>query len=226
MLNRYISLNFVMFLLVLAICCRFFFVLFDAGNFFNFHFYLRDFFKVEAFGSVEGSKEKKSDEPVDLLDRDSFYMYDTAGLGRIEVEVFNELQKNKNDNEKVIEYINNQKELIKQTTTYVEQKISELQIVRDDIQGLIKSYYNAKDDKVKSLVKIYENMKPAEAAAILSELDDDLLLKVVRHMKETKSSPILAQMKPARVRDITVGLVQEDYLREIDLRHFCSLIQQ
>jgi len=57
-------------------------------------------------------------------------------------------------------------------------------------------------------VKIYEAMKPREAATIFDGLDMPVLLDVVEKMKDQKVAPIFAQMKPERSREVTARLAE------------------
>jgi flagellar motility protein MotE (MotC chaperone) len=58
------------------------------------------------------------------------------------------------------------------------------------------------------LVKLYENMKPRDAATIFNDLDMPVLLSLVDRMKELKAAPILAAMNPDKARDVTAGLAK------------------
>lgn len=60
----------------------------------------------------------------------------------------------------------------------------------------------------RGLVKLYETMKPREAALIFNDLDLPVLLPVLDRMKEVKASPILAAMLPDRARQATAELAQ------------------
>lgn len=60
----------------------------------------------------------------------------------------------------------------------------------------------------RGLVKTYETMRPRDAAAILNELDSDVLLQVLDRMKEAKAAFVLAAMQPDRARAATAGLAQ------------------
>ena len=57
--------------------------------------------------------------------------------------------------------------------------------------------------------KIYENMKPKEAAKIFEQLDMPILLDVVERMKEQKVSPILAEMEPSKAKTVTTEMAQQ-----------------
>lgn len=62
------------------------------------------------------------------------------------------------------------------------------------------------DENWHGLVKLYEAMKPRDAAAIFNDLDLPVLLGVVDRMKETKAAPILAAMQTDRAREVTAEL--------------------
>ncbi len=64
------------------------------------------------------------------------------------------------------------------------------------------------EENWRSLVKLYETMKPREAAAIFNDLDRPVLLAVLDRMKEAKAAPLLAAMQPERARQITAELAQ------------------
>ncbi|MCB1163500.1 MAG: hypothetical protein R3C71_01660 [Candidatus Krumholzibacteriia bacterium] len=51
---------------------------------------------------------------------------------------------------------------------------------------------------LKKLSKVYEAMPPKDAAAILSGMDVDIVLEVLRNMKERPAAQILASLDPAR----------------------------
>jgi flagellar motility protein MotE (MotC chaperone) len=58
------------------------------------------------------------------------------------------------------------------------------------------------------LVKLYESMKPRDAAAIFNDLDMPILLQVLDRMKEAKAAPVLAAMQPERARQVTAQLAE------------------
>ena len=53
------------------------------------------------------------------------------------------------------------------------------------------------------IVKVYETMKPREAALIFNDMDMSVLLQVVDRMKDSKAAPVLAAMQPDRARLLT-----------------------
>lgn len=90
----------------------------------------------------------------------------------------------------------------------LEEKIGELRKIKDEIEGLIRKYNEQEETELKSLVKIYETMKPKDAARIFDELELKVLLQVFQRMKEAKTAPILAAMSAARAKEVTTQLAE------------------
>jgi flagellar motility protein MotE (MotC chaperone) len=61
--------------------------------------------------------------------------------------------------------------------------------------------------RLKSLIVMYETMKPKEAARIFDRLEMKTLVEVVNQMNPRKVSDILAQMKPDAAERLTLELV-------------------
>ena len=94
----------------------------------------------------------------------------------------------------------------------MDEKTVELKALQDSIQGLVGQHDEQEQAQIKSLVKVYENMKPKDAAKIFEELEMDVLLEVVGRMREQKVAPILAQMQPTKAKDVTFELAQRRQL--------------
>ena len=90
----------------------------------------------------------------------------------------------------------------------LEEKIGELRKIKDEIETLIRKYNDQEETELKSLVKIYETMKPKDAARIFDELELKVLMQVFQRMKEAKTAPILASMSAARAKEVTTQLAE------------------
>jgi flagellar motility protein MotE (MotC chaperone) len=64
--------------------------------------------------------------------------------------------------------------------------------------------------RIAQLVKVYEAMKAKNAAAIFDPMPLELLLSIVRGMRETKVAAIVAEMDPTKARALTVELARTD----------------
>ena len=104
--------------------------------------------------------------------------------------------------------------MLKAAESRIDKKVDEMKALQATIEDLVAQYDDQKAAKVASLVKIYENMKPKDAARIFEELDMDTLLLVAERMKERRLAPIMAEMNPGKARDVTVDLAQRRQLPE------------
>jgi len=90
----------------------------------------------------------------------------------------------------------------------IDRKVVEMKKLQQTIDDLIKQFDQQQSAKTESLVKIYENMKPKDAARIFEELEMVTLLMVAERMKERKLAPIMAKMNPEKAREVTVELAR------------------
>lgn len=97
----------------------------------------------------------------------------------------------------------------------IDRKYQELSQLRTEIEKLLVQQSDEEKARVESLVKIYEGMKPKDAARIFDTLDMDVLVSVVGAMSERKLSPIVAQMNPDRARTLTITLAEQKKLPEL-----------
>jgi flagellar motility protein MotE (MotC chaperone) len=112
------------------------------------------------------------------------------------------------DVERRIKDVEQREALLAAAEKRIDQKLQELDKVRIDIQKLLRTGDDKQSAQLESLVKIYETMKPKEAARIFEELDMPVLLDVIQRMKEQKTAPILASMDPLKAKQVTSALVE------------------
>lgn len=98
-----------------------------------------------------------------------------SGYSKEEMRILQELSNRRQALEKTEESLNMKANVLKATENKLEQKVSELKSLQDQVSELMKDYGEQKNAKYRSLVKIYENMKPREAAKIFDELEMDML---------------------------------------------------
>lgn len=90
----------------------------------------------------------------------------------------------------------------------IEEKVGGLEDLKKSIEALLQQQDDQTDSQYLSLVKIYENMKPKDAARIFEEMEMAVLIPVVKRMKERKTAPILAKMDPVKAQAITALLAE------------------
>ncbi len=85
-------------------------------------------------------------------------------------------------------------------------RAAELASLQARLEQLEKSRVERDDSNWAGLVKVYETMKPRDAAAIFNEMDMPVLLQIVDRMRETKTAAIFGAMLPDRARLLTAQL--------------------
>ena len=85
-------------------------------------------------------------------------------------------------------------------------RIGELQSLQHKLEDLEQARQQREDASWQGLVKLYESMKPRDAATIFNDLDMQVLLGVVDRMKDAKAAPVLAAMQPDKARELTTKL--------------------
>jgi len=126
-----------------------------------------------------------------------------------ELEVLQSLSKRRDDLDKREKKLGEREALLAAAEQEVDHKIGELNKLKDEIESLLGKQQKMEEDRLESLVKIYEGMKPKEAATIFNTLDLDVLLAVIGRMNERKSGPILASMDPDKARIVTIKLAEQ-----------------
>jgi flagellar motility protein MotE (MotC chaperone) len=96
--------------------------------------------------------------------------------------------------------------------TAAEQKLATRMAELQTLQKKLESLDAAQKQKVETgwqgLVKVYEAMKPKDAANIFNDLQMPVLLQVLDRMKDAKTAAVMADMNPDRARDVTAELAQ------------------
>lgn len=117
-------------------------------------------------------------------------------LSKGEIPILQSLQKRQadlKDREKRVAKAEEELELLKK---YLEEKLANLETLRNEIGELIKERDAFETQRFDHLVKVYEGMKPAEAGPLVERLNPDTAVKLFYRMEEKKVSRILAFIKP------------------------------
>ena len=155
----------------------------------------KDKAKKSVKDAKEGSKTNK-DNPDN----------DPTLFTQAEIDLLQELGDRREAIEQRAKQLSLREGLLKAAEKRIAKRIDELKQLQTTIQGLIQTHDSQRDSKMKSLVKIYEAMKPKDAARIFEQLDLNTLLIVAERMKERKLAPVMAKMNPEIAKEVTVQL--------------------
>lgn len=81
-----------------------------------------------------------------------------------------------------------------------------LSAVKQQLDMLIGQKQGIQSDRIKKLAKVYEGMRPEEAAPIISELDDQTIVEIFLQMEDRRVSRIIGLMPVDRATEITQRL--------------------
>lgn len=139
---------------------------------------------------------------------------DPLTMSPAEVELLQKLSERRAELDKRAAALSQREVLLQAAEKRIDEKIARLETLEKDIGGIVDKQNEEDQARIKSLVKIYETMKPAEAARILGQLDMPVLLGVLEHMKERSAAPILAAMDPSKAKTVTQALAERRNRRD------------
>jgi flagellar motility protein MotE (MotC chaperone) len=152
----------------------------------------------KAGGDKAGSEKTASRTPAK----------DPLLLSPAEIEVLQQLSARRTQIDQRAGELDQQQVVLQATEKRIDEKIAKLDALQKSIQASVDKQNAADDARTQSLVKIYETMKPTDAAQILSQMDMPILLQMLSHMKEAKTAPILAAMDPTKAEAITTAMAK------------------
>lgn len=156
---------------------------------------------AEAGGEPDGDWRDASDDEIEYRN--------------VKLEMFDDLSERRKTLDKREKGITAREALLKAAEQELDRKYQELSHLRTKIEGLLEQQSEEEQARIASLVKIYEGMKPKDAARIFDTLDLDVLVSVLSRMSERKLSPILAAMNPERARTVTIMLAEQKQLPQL-----------
>ncbi len=120
-----------------------------------------------------------------------------------ELDVLEKLSQRREELDRREQALTARENLVKAAEMRIDKKIAEMKALQASVEGILKKVDDQDQAKLKSLVKIYENMKPKDAARVFEQLDMPVLMGVVENMKEQKVAPIMEAMDPIKAKQIT-----------------------
>lgn len=162
---------------------------------------------AKAEGGGEGEKEKRTRTPEQVLEelkiKPKIYEPQPDDLAAVDQKILEELKALKVEVQEKKQALDEREVLIQVTEKRVDEKISELQALKNQIEAILGKLDQEQKDKILSLVKVYEAMKPKDAARIFDNLEMDVLIEVADHMKEARLAPIMAKMNDGKAKSLT-----------------------
>lgn len=102
--------------------------------------------------------------------------------------------------------VRNREQALKLVEQEVGQKITALTSAEEDLRRMIALTENAAENDVAQLTKVYESMKPKQAAALFEEMDPVFAAGFLARMRPNAAADVLAGLSPGAAHGISVIL--------------------
>lgn len=179
----------------------------------------------EATEPAETGQRAGSGTPADQPGAAAGSESDTAGatdalpgrsLSRAERDIVADLEERRKALEEREAKLRLKEQVLAATEQRIQGEIKRLEAIKAEIEQLVKSFNAAEDEKLGALVKVYESMKPKDAAPIFERLDLDIQERLARQMKAAKVAALMASMSPEAAKTLTARLAKARRLPDVD----------
>lgn len=126
-----------------------------------------------------------------------------AGLSQAEVQVLQALQARRVALDQRAASFDTQDELMLAAERRLEERLTELRRLENTVADLLGQLDEAQEQRLASLVDVYQRMRAKDAAAVFDGLDDEVLVQVASRMRQTNLAEVMGRMEPARARELT-----------------------
>jgi len=123
-----------------------------------------------------------------------------------EMEIIMQLRQRRELLENRERNLNLQGQLLASTEKRIDDKILQLQTLEVKIKEHLRLFDEREDGQLKSIVEVYEKMKPKDAAPRFERLDIQIQLDLVTRMKAAKVAALMEKMSPKAATDLTKEL--------------------
>ena len=126
-----------------------------------------------------------------------------------ELQILQDLRRRRQALDEREHRLDQQEALVQSAGLKLQAKLDELTVLQQRLEQIEDARRKRDSGNWTGLVKMYEDMKPRDAAAIFNVLDLPVLLEVLDRMDEHKAAAVLSGMLPERARLATQMLAQK-----------------
>lgn len=128
---------------------------------------------------------------------------DMAGLSAEEVQVLQALSARREALDARGEALGTQDALMLAAEQRLNERLAELRQLETTVQDLLGQLDEAQEQRLASLVDVYQRMRAKDAATVFDGLEDDVLIQVASRMRQTNLAEVMGRMEPERARRLT-----------------------
>ncbi len=121
----------------------------------------------------------------------------TAGFNLDHLQKLNERKKELDARE---EELNRVEAELQIQRTDLDKRLRELEDMRAKISSILENRVKVDEEKVDTLVQMYSNMRPPQAAKVFETMDEDLAVVILGRMKKKSAADIMNLLKPEKAQ--------------------------
>lgn len=158
--------------------------------------------------SADGTKKDagKSEEKASDSKNEAKSESESKPLSADEVDHLRKLNDRKAELDAKEEELNRMEQELQTQKAALEKRMTELEDTRRKISSVLDDRVKADDQKIESLVQLYTNMRPPQAAKVFETLDEDLTVEVLSRMKKKNAADIMNLLKPEKAQVVSEKL--------------------
>lgn len=131
-----------------------------------------------------------------------------------EKQLLKQLRKGRTEIESNKDELPAEKMALESIKQYIDNRLDALENLQNQLKRQFSNTHQNDGKKIQKLVKVYESMKPKEAAKIFNDLQIGVLVEMTLNMKESRLAAILSEMKPEKARELTSILATQSDIVE------------
>jgi len=135
-----------------------------------------------------------------------------VGASPSEIEVLRSLSERRRSLDARESEIDTRESLLQAAEVRVDERITELRALRDDIESLMGTLTEREQEEMARIVEFYSRMDPKDAAPRIAALNDATQIQIATGMQATRFSPILAEMEVDQAARLTYLLATRNIL--------------
>lgn len=131
-----------------------------------------------------------------------------AGLSQDEVQVLQALGARRVALDQRATSLETEDALMNAAQQRLDERLAELRRLEGTVQALLGQLDEAQEQRLTSLVDVYQRMRAKDAATVFDGLDDDVLVQVASRMRQANLAEVMGRMSPERARALTTMLAE------------------
>jgi flagellar motility protein MotE (MotC chaperone) len=166
--------------------------------------------KVVDNSDITGSVDKPKEEAAPEVAKAETTMHPEPGqaVSASERAILERLQARRQELEARAREIDIRESLLKAAEKRAEGRVEELKAIESRITGAAQQKTEEDATRFKSIVTMYEGMKPKDAAKVFDRLEMPVLFEIASQIAPRKMADILGQMQPEAAERLTVEMAR------------------